>query len=104
MARGRGLGLPLAPALEQMSHLSIPITALRALSGRRQGFKGLSAREAGEMREDGVLEQPPSGTSPGTQPFPGEQLQGMENSSVADMEPSKPFCSHTGSVPRTHVG
>lgn len=28
----------------------------------------------------------------------------MEDRSVADMEPSKPFCRHTSSMPKTHEG
>lgn len=37
---------------------------------------------------------------PRNQPLPGERLGGMEDHSVVDMEPTKPFSKSTRSLPR----
>lgn len=76
------------------------------MSGRRQGFRGLRDKGVpGDRRRMGWGPgSAPTGDKPGGQSFLGEQLPGMEGSSVADMEPSKPFCSSTGSMPRTQDG
>lgn len=70
-----------------------------------QGFGGLSARgtSGSERRMGWGPGMAPIRDELRDQSFSREQLQGTEDSSVAGMEASKPFCS-TSSTPRTQEG
>lgn len=87
MAQGRGLGLSLAPALKQKGHLSTPSQPQRLCLGGDRDLKASGTERPLEMREgwDRVLEQPPTGTGRGP-----SLSQGLEDSSMADMESPKP--------------
>ena len=87
MAQGRGLGLSLAPALKQKGHLSTPSQPQRLCLGGDRDLKASGTERPLEMRGgwDRVLEQPPTGTKRGP-----SLSQGLEDSSMADVESPKP--------------